>query len=162
MIDNSRLTDALRRLTAHENELRRSQRQKLQDYAICRSKSEKRRLKGELAAIEENLHFIYTETKNITKELENMNDREYLSPDEAPQPYNECVGCCYGIAVFVDDSMNILYTEDPTEIYSVGETIIDDGCLEPFDELPEARQKLLLEWLDASPDTPESFKHRND
>lgn len=96
-----------------------------------------------------------------TRQLEELKkgQRPFVIPDEEEQPFNECVGYAYGLAIFVDDSGAILCCETQEGVVEIGDTLPAHE-LSPFEDLPKGEQDMILRSLLDREETPEWFKQQ--
>lgn len=113
-------------------------------------------LKKRLAELQEQAEVLLKDVNHQTECLK-KGRRQYFSPDEQEQPYNECVGAAYGCAVFVRDDGALLCCEQQADLTVLGDTLQEED-LRSFDELPKGEQELILTALMKDPKTPDFFK----
>lgn len=94
-----------------------------------------------------------------TRQLEELKQgrRPFAMQDEAEQPFNECVGYAYGVAICVEDSGSLLYCEVQEDAVQIGETLLANELL-PFEDLPAGEQDMILRRLADRDETPGWFK----
>lgn len=115
----------------------------LLDQKMAKRNARRRELKAEIDVLKSEL-----ETRLTEPSVEPF-------ADEVPQPANECVGSCYGVCVYVDNTGELLYREtEPSEAEAVGESYAATAELRPFDELEPIRRTLVCDHLRSNPRTP--------
>lgn len=152
----------VRTLQANEAERQRLE----QKLYLCRrkgrilknKKKEAKELQNRLEELKQEQEGIIPETTQQLEELK-QGRRPFTIPDEVEQPFNECVGYAYGVAVCVDDSGSLLYCEAQEDAVQIGETLPANE-LHPFADLPNAEQDMILRHLAGREETPEWFKER--
>lgn len=104
------------------------------------------------------------ELDKLTASMEELVDEiEYATdhPDEiasAAPLYNECVGYCYGMGIYIDDNDDIRYQEMPEEYAVIGDPELHIDLLPKLAELPVGEQKMILGYLLTSEDTPAKYR----
>lgn len=152
--------ETLRELEEMEKE-RRDLERKL--YLCRNSKRSERKGAESPRALEKKLTALYEQAEVMLKEVNRQTDclkkgrRQYFSPDEKEQPYNECIGAAYGCAVFVRDDGALLYCEQQADLTVIGDTLQEED-LHSFDELPDGEQQLIIHALLKDPETPDFSK----
>lgn len=97
----------------------------------------------------------------VERQIEELRQgrRPFVAPDEEEQPFNECVGYAYGVAVCVDDSGTLLYCEAQEDAVEIGDTLPADELL-PFADLPDGEQDMILRELLKDEGTPKWFREK--
>lgn len=117
-------------------------------------------LKQRLTLLGQEQDSILPEAKRQLEELK-QGRRPFVVEDEVEQPFNECIGYAYGVAIFVHDSGALLYCEVQEGTVEIGDTLPADE-LHPFEDLPAGEQDMILRELAGRDETPDRFKNRNE
>lgn len=161
MNDYQSYIDRLTKLRELENDLM----QKIGGIKNKRFYSFRRKQKQQIEEAEEELRLIRSESERLCKMLDECLEREENKMqkqserfwDEEPQEYNEVIGICYGKAILVTDSGNLLWFEcneaDGCSV-AIGDSELDDGLLHPLSALPAGEQKMILNYLIEAGSTP--------
>ncbi len=110
----------------------------------------------------ERLHIRRAELK---KEMEQKMKEIQQPPfeDEIRTPYNECIGYCYGKCIYINDEGEIRYREaDKEDAEQPGESCAATEELIPLNDLSDAEIKMIMDYLQRSPETPRWFVERTE
>ncbi len=151
------LDDQLEKLEKSE-EKRQSLEQECYRLRQTGEKSKLKKLQAELDTLAKRQEALIQTVERRTALLA-QNRRVRPTRDEVPQTYNECVGYAYGVAIYVDDSGQLLYRESQEDAVELGETAGID-TLHSFNDLPPGERDMILRDITKQEECPDWFRER--
>ena len=149
------LCERERGLTGKVNELLRQRTYMEQCGKLTRS--ENRKTLNQIATIHIEIKRISETKKKLRAELSQRMEVLSRKPfaDDVVQPYNECVGYCYGKCIYVDMEGEFRYRlADVEDADKLGDTVDGTASLAYLNTLPEAEITMILTYLKEENKTP--------
>ena len=149
------LCEKERRLNANMKEIL-CEKNSLEKYGKL-SRGEKREIWKRMGVTHAELTRISETKKKLRAELSQRMEALSRKPfaDDAVQPYNECVGYCYGKCIYVDMEGEFRYRlADVEDADKLGDTVDGTEALTYLNTLPEAEITMILTYLKEARETP--------
>ena len=99
-----------------------------------------------------------TEFEELLSDEENNRSAVINKTELDPQELNYVLGTCYQITVCLKNDGELYYAAAGN--YKTGSMIDDEGELTKLDTLPETEQRLVMQYLLESKNTPDFFKQK--
>ncbi len=136
-------------------ELDRQRKRQVDKNGITRT--ENRKILSQIATIHIEIKRISDTKKKLRAELSQRMEALSRKPfaDDVVQPYNECVGYCYGKCIYVDMEGEFRYRlADVEDADKLGDTVDGTASLAYLNTLPRAEITMILTYLKEDSKTP--------